>query len=106
MELNKNFQSINEDIVSSSGLCLGLFSYPVLQAADILIYKYAYCSKRKKNFSDFSLIYLIYIFLRATHVPIGEDQIQHLELTRDIAQKFNKIYKTNILPLPQPIISK
>nr|CAG8588647.1 8305_t:CDS:2 [Entrophospora candida] len=81
MESNKNFQSINEDVVFSPGLCLGLFSYPVLQAADILIYK-------------------------ATHVPIGEDQVQHLELTRDIAQKFNKMYKTNILPLPQPIISK
>ena len=43
---------------------MGLYAYPVLQAADILIYK-------------------------ATHVPVGEDQKQHLELTRDIAGKFN-----------------
>src|SRR5690349_11037646 len=46
---------------------VGLFDYPVLQAADILVYK-------------------------ATHVPVGEDQKQHLELSRDIAQKFNNDY--------------
>ena len=47
---------------------VGLYTYPVLQAADILLYK-------------------------ATHVPVGEDQKQHLELTRDIAQKFNADYE-------------
>src|SRR6185369_4661631 len=101
MGLNKNIESANEDIVYPSGLCLGLFSYPVLQAADILIYKYVFIIQKKKKFYIYFFLNIhtfIYI-LRSTHVPIGEDQIQHLELTRDIAQKFNKVCKTNIFPL-------
>ncbi|MEL6277610.1 MAG: tryptophan--tRNA ligase [Pseudomonadota bacterium] len=59
---------------------IGLYDYPVLQAADILAYK-------------------------ATHVPIGEDQKQHLELSRDIAQKFNNDFRVeNFFPLPEPLI--
>lgn len=59
---------------------VGLFDYPVLQAADILAY-------------------------RATHVPVGEDQKQHLELSRDIAQKFNNDFKApDFFPLPEPLI--
>jgi len=59
---------------------IGLYTYPVLQAADILVYK-------------------------ATHVPVGEDQKQHLELTRDIAQKFNTDYAApGFFPLPEPVI--
>jgi tryptophanyl-tRNA synthetase len=59
---------------------VGLYTYPVLQAADILVYK-------------------------ATHVPVGEDQKQHLELTRDIAQKFNNDYGAQgFFPLPEPVI--
>ena len=59
---------------------VGLYTYPVLQAADILIYK-------------------------ATHVPVGEDQKQHLELTRDIAQKFNHDFNApGFFPLPDPLI--
>lgn len=58
---------------------LGLYAYPVLMAADILIYK-------------------------ATHVPVGEDQKQHLELTRDIAAAFNRAYNTDYFPLPEPQI--
>tara|TARA_B100000686_G_scaffold342219_1_gene420974 strand:- start:508 stop:1527 length:1020 start_codon:yes stop_codon:yes gene_type:complete len=58
---------------------VGLFSYPNLMAADILIYL-------------------------ATHVPVGEDQKQHLELTRDIAQKFNNDFNTNLFPIPEPLI--
>jgi len=59
---------------------VGLYTYPVLQAADILVY-------------------------RATHVPVGEDQKQHLELTRDIAQKFNNDFKApGFFPLPDPVI--
>ena len=58
---------------------VGLFVYPVLQAADILAY-------------------------RATHVPVGEDQKQHLELTRDVAIKFNHDYGVDYFPLPAPII--
>lgn len=59
---------------------VGLYTYPVLQAADILVY-------------------------RATHVPVGEDQRQHLELSRDIAQKFNNDYGVaDFFPLPEPVI--
>ncbi len=59
---------------------IGLFTYPVLQAADILAYK-------------------------ATHVPVGEDQKQHLELSRDIAAKFNHDYDVpDFFPLPEPFI--
>jgi len=59
---------------------VGLYAYPVLMAADILAYK-------------------------ATHVPVGEDQKQHLELTRDIAQKFNHDYGVDFFPLPEPVIA-
>jgi tryptophanyl-tRNA synthetase len=68
---------------------VGLYAYPVLMAADILLY-------------------------RGTHVPVGEDQKQHLELARDIAQKFNNDYRSSIVasgyadglffPLPEPLI--
>ena len=59
---------------------VGLFTYPVLQAADILAYK-------------------------ATHVPVGEDQKQHLELSRDIADRFNRDYVVpGFFPLPEPLI--
>ena len=58
---------------------VGLYAYPVLMAADILAYK-------------------------ATHVPVGEDQKQHLELTRDIAQSFNSTYGLDFFPLPEPQI--
>ena len=61
-------------------MSVGLFDYPVLQAADILLYK-------------------------ATHVPVGEDQKQHLELSRDIAQKFNNDHEVpGFFPLPEPLI--
>jgi len=59
---------------------VGLFDYPVLMAADILAY-------------------------RATHVPVGDDQKQHLELTRDIAERFNREYDApGFFPLPEPLI--
>jgi len=61
---------------------VGLYIYPNLMAADILLYK-------------------------ATHVPVGADQKQHLELSRDIAQKFNKDFHCeNFFPLPEPLISR
>ena len=61
---------------------VGLMVYPSLMAADILLYK-------------------------ATHVPVGEDQKQHLELTRDIAKKFNNDFNcTNYFPIVEPLISK
>src|SRR5215472_4982000 len=60
---------------------VGLYTYPVLMAADILVYK-------------------------ATHVPVGEDQKQHLELTRDIAQKFNNDFDApDFFPLPESVIT-
>ncbi len=58
---------------------LGLYAYPSLMAADILIY-------------------------HATHVPVGEDQKQHVELTRDIAQKFNNDYGVDFFPITEPVI--
>ncbi|MFM2042168.1 MAG: tryptophanyl-tRNA synthetase TrpS [Pseudomonadota bacterium] len=58
---------------------LGLYAYPTLMAADILLYK-------------------------ATHVPVGEDQKQHIELARDIAGAFNRYYKAEYFPLPEPQI--
>jgi len=61
---------------------VGLYIYPNLMAADILLYK-------------------------ATHIPVGADQKQHLELSRDIAQKFNHDFRCeNFFPLPEPLISK
>ena len=60
---------------------LGLYAYPVLMAADILLY-------------------------HADKVPVGDDQKQHLELTRDIAHKFNTDYKQTFFKLPEPIINK
>ena len=61
---------------------IGLYIYPVLMAADILLYD-------------------------ATHVPVGEDQKQHLELSRDIAQKFNLDFKSpNFFKIPEPLIQK
>jgi len=60
---------------------VGLYIYPNLMAADILLYK-------------------------ATHVPVGTDQKQHLELCRDIAQKFNTDFKKNVFPIPEPLIKK
>ena len=61
------------------GASVGLYAYPVLQAADILLYK-------------------------ATHVPVGEDQKQHLELARDIAGKFNHDFEVpDFFPLPEPL---
>tara|TARA_Y100000389_G_C17411608_1_gene491258 strand:- start:123 stop:1127 length:1005 start_codon:yes stop_codon:yes gene_type:complete len=61
---------------------VGLYIYPNLMAADILLYK-------------------------ATHVPVGADQKQHLELSRDVAQKFNNDFKKeNFFPLPEPLIQK
>ncbi|WP_136684795.1 tryptophan--tRNA ligase [Falsirhodobacter xinxiangensis] len=64
---------------NSENSSLGLLAYPSLMAADILAYK-------------------------TTHVPVGEDQKQHLELTRDIANKFNHDYGVKFFPVPEPLI--
>lgn len=64
---------------SEESINMGLFNYPILMAADILLYK-------------------------PYGVPVGEDQRQHIELTRDIADNFNKTYKAGTFPLPEPLI--
>lgn len=60
---------------------MGLYSYPILMAVDILLY-------------------------RATHVPVGVDQLQHIELTNKFSQRFNKQFKTNFFPQVRYVESK
>lgn len=79
--LNRMTQWKDKAGKNREGASVGLFTYPVLQAADVLLYK-------------------------ASHVPVGEDQKQHLELARDIATKFNTDYGVELFPLPEPFVSK
>ncbi len=78
-ELNRMTQFKDKSKKAEENLNAGLFSYPVLQAADILIY-------------------------RAHFVPVGEDQRQHIELTRNLAERFNRRYKKKVLVVPEPYI--
>jgi tryptophanyl-tRNA synthetase len=77
--LNRMTQFKEKTGKNREGASVGLFTYPVLQAADILLYQ-------------------------ATHVPVGEDQKQHVELTRDIAMKFNNDFDTELFVVPEPYI--
>ena len=77
--LNRMTQFKEKSGKNKEGSSIGLFTYPVLQAADILLYK-------------------------ATHVPVGEDQKQHVELTRDIAIKFNTDFDVDLFVPPEPYI--
>jgi tryptophanyl-tRNA synthetase len=77
--LNRMTQWKDKAGKNREGASVALFDYPVLQAADILLYQ-------------------------ATHVPVGEDQKQHIELTRDIALKFNTDYDTDLFVVPEPFI--
>jgi len=77
--LNRMTQFKEKSGKSREGASVGLYTYPVLQAADVLLYK-------------------------ATHVPVGEDQKQHLELARDIAIKFNTDFETELFVPPEPFI--
>jgi tryptophanyl-tRNA synthetase len=77
--LNRMTQWKDKAGKNREGASVGLFTYPVLQAADILLYK-------------------------ATHVPVGEDQKQHVELTRDIALKFNTDFDVDLFVPPEPYI--
>ncbi len=79
--LNRMTQWKDKAGKNREGASVALFDYPVLQAADVLLYQ-------------------------ATHVPVGEDQKQHLELTRDIAEKFNLDTGTTLFTLPEPIIPR
>ncbi|OQW77862.1 MAG: tryptophan--tRNA ligase [Proteobacteria bacterium ST_bin13] len=78
--LNRMTQWKDKAGKDGSSQSVGYFGYPVLQAADVLLYK-------------------------ASHVPVGEDQKQHLELARDIATKFNLDFGVDLFPLPAPLIS-
>jgi tryptophanyl-tRNA synthetase len=77
--LNRMTQWKDKAGKNREGASVALFDYPVLQAADILLYG-------------------------ATHVPVGEDQKQHVELTRDIALKFNTDFDTDLFVVPEPFI--
>ncbi|MBB3878827.1 tryptophan--tRNA ligase [Sphingomonas pseudosanguinis] len=79
--LNRMTQFKDKAGKNREGASVGLYDYPVLMAADVLLYN-------------------------ATHVPVGEDQKQHLELARDIATKFNNDYEREVFTLPEPLISK
>ncbi|MBB4155117.1 tryptophanyl-tRNA synthetase [Sphingomonas jinjuensis] len=78
--LNRMTQWKDKAGKNREGASVGLFTYPVLQAADILAYQ-------------------------GTHVPVGDDQKQHLELARDIATKFNLDFDVDLFTLPEPYIS-
>ena len=77
--LNRMTQFKDKSGKNREGASVALYTYPVLQAADVLLYQ-------------------------ATHVPVGEDQKQHLELTRDIAAKFNHDYGVTHFPITEPLI--
>ena len=77
--LNRMTQFKDKAGKNRENVSVGLMVYPNLMAADILAYL-------------------------ATHVPVGDDQKQHLELSRDIAQKFNNDFKVDFFPLPEPLI--
>lgn len=79
-ELSRMTQFKDKSHSQPQNVNVGLFTYPVLQAADILVY-------------------------RAEGVPVGEDQVQHLELAREIARRFNRTYR-EVFPEPQPVLSK
>ena len=79
-ELNRMTQFKEKSQKNQSNVNVGLYAYPILQAADILLYQ-------------------------ANEVPVGEDQKQHLELTRDIATRFNNIYG-DVFTMPEPTIPK
>lgn len=78
--LNRMTQFKDKAGKNREGASVGLYDYPVLMAADVLLYN-------------------------TTHVPVGEDQKQHLELARDIATKFNGDYATELFTLPEPLVS-
>jgi tryptophanyl-tRNA synthetase len=77
--LNRMTQFKDKSGKNREGASVALYTYPVLQAADVLLYQ-------------------------ATHVPVGDDQKQHLELARDVATKFNTDYGVELFTLPEPII--
>lgn len=81
LERNPTYKEKQEEIKEKDLTTYGFLGYPVLQAADILLYK-----------PDF--------------VPVGKDQLPHLELTRELARRFNDIYKTSVFPEPKEHLTK
>jgi tryptophanyl-tRNA synthetase len=81
LERNPTYKEKQEEIKEKDLTTYGFLGYPVLQAADILLYK-----------PDF--------------VPVGKDQLPHLELTRELARRFNDIYKTSVFPDPKEHLTK
>ena len=79
--LNRMTQFKDKAGKNKENASVGLYTYPILMAADILLYT-------------------------ASHVPVGDDQKQHLELARDIAHKFNTDYNDNIFVMPEPLMNK
>ncbi|AEH45953.1 tryptophanyl-tRNA synthetase [Thermodesulfatator indicus DSM 15286] len=80
LERNPTYKDMIKELKQKDLATYGFLGYPVLQAADILIYK-------------------------AHKVPVGVDQLPHLELTREIARRFNFLYETEVFPLPEPLLS-
>uniref|UniRef100_A0A2C9L2M7 tryptophan--tRNA ligase n=1 Tax=Biomphalaria glabrata TaxID=6526 RepID=A0A2C9L2M7_BIOGL len=80
-KINGMIQFKEKSKQNSQKVSLGLYTYPILMAADILLYK-------------------------TNYVPVGEDQTQHIELTREVASTFNKRYETTFFPIPSIITNK
>lgn len=74
---------------------LGLFAYPVLMAADILLYRCLF--RLRERTTD--------CVCRATHVPVGDDQLQHLELAKEVSRLFHNRYQSDLFPVPEPMLS-
>jgi len=81
LERNPTLKEVVRNLDLDENISYGHLGYPVLQAADILLYK-------------------------ANAVPVGEDQLPHLEITREIARRFNKLYKKRVFPIPEPKLSR
>ena len=79
MQRVSHFPQYKEKSANLQSIPLALFTYPVLQSADILLY-------------------------RATHVPVGADQSQHIDFARDMALKFNKHFQCNFFPVPTSVV--
>lgn len=80
MSMLKTMTQFKDKSKSVKDPLTGLYSYPVLMAADILLYN-------------------------ASHVPVGEDQIQHIELTRELAGRFNRFFNVNVFQVPDVLLS-
>ncbi len=80
LERNPTYKDMIKNLRHKDLATYGFLGYPVLQAADILIYK-------------------------AHYVPVGVDQLPHLELTREIARRFNYLYQTEVFPQPEPLLA-